>query len=49
VGFFAFFMIVIDLGEQSENYKVGDLISFKLKYMGALGIMNSKYIEKRVI
>jgi predicted amino acid racemase len=42
-------MIVMDLGEQSEKYKVGDLISFKLKYMGALGIMNSKYIEKRVI
>jgi len=42
-------MIVIDLGEQVNHYKVGDLISFKLKYMGALGIMNSNYIEKRVI
>jgi len=42
-------MIVIDLGKQSDKYKVGDLISFKLKYMGALGVMNSKYIEKRVI
>jgi predicted amino acid racemase len=41
-------MIVIDLGENSEKRKVGDLINFKLKYMGALGILNSNYIEKTV-
>ncbi len=41
-------MIVIDLGENKENRKVGDLINFKLKYMGALGILNSSYIEKTV-
>lgn len=28
--------------------KVGDMIRFKLKYMGALGLMNSFYIEKRI-
>lgn len=42
-------MLIVDLGESSEKYKVGDLISFKLKYMGALGIFNSDYIEKRVV
>jgi len=42
-------MLVIDMGSQSSKYKIGDLISFKMKYMGALGVLNSKYIEKRVI
>ncbi len=41
-------MIVIDLGENKKNYKVGDLVEFKLDYMGILRIMNSRYIEKRV-
>ena len=40
-------MIVIDLGENKNKYKVGDLIEFKLDYMGTLRILNSKYIEKR--
>ncbi|MCI2083076.1 MAG: alanine racemase [Bacteroidales bacterium] len=40
---------VIDLGENSRNYKVGDLIEFRMDYMGMLRIMNSKYIEKRVV
>src|SRR5690554_542986 len=42
-------MLILDLGGTEKDYKVGDLISFKLKYMGALGIMNSNYIEKRLI
>ncbi|MCJ7802920.1 MAG: hypothetical protein MUP82_11255 [Candidatus Marinimicrobia bacterium] len=42
-------MIVIDLGDNKKNYKVGDLLEFKLDYMGVLRIINSKYIEKRVI
>ncbi len=42
-------MLIADLGEKSGNYKVGDLISFKLKYMGALTLFNSDYIEKRVV
>lgn len=41
-------MLVLDVGENPENYKVGDKIRFKLKYMGALGLMSSDYIEKRV-
>lgn len=39
-------MLVIDVGDNDDNYKVGDIIRFKLKYMGALGIMNSNYIDK---
>ncbi len=41
-------MIVIDLGDNKKNYKVGDLIEIKMDYMGTLRIMNSKYIEKRL-
>lgn len=42
-------MLVVDIGDSTKNYKVGDLVSFKLKYMGALGLLNSDYIEKRII
>lgn len=41
-------MIVIDLKENRKNYKVSDLLEFKMDYMGILRILNSKYIEKRV-
>lgn len=41
-------MLIINLGENEAGYKVGDLLSFHLKYMGALQILNSNYIEKRV-
>jgi len=41
-------MIVLDLGKNPKNYKVGDLIEFSLNYMGTLSVLNSKYIEKRV-
>jgi len=41
-------MLVLDVGENPEEYKVGDMIRFKLKYMGALGLMSSDYIEKKV-
>ncbi len=41
-------MLVIDLGENSKNYKVGDLLEFKLDYMGTLRIINSRYIDKKV-
>jgi len=42
-------MLVIDLGRTRRNYKVGDLVSFKLRYMGALSILNSDYIEKKIV
>jgi predicted amino acid racemase len=41
-------MLVLDLGENQKNYKVGDIIPFNLKYMGALGLLNSDYIEKLI-
>ena len=41
-------MLVLDLENAASDYKVGDLISFKLKYMGALRLMNSDYISKVV-
>jgi predicted amino acid racemase len=41
-------MFVIDLDDNKKNYKVGDLLEFKLDYMGILRILNSKYIEKRI-
>ncbi len=42
-------MLVIDLGAESGAYKVGDLISFNLKYMGALSLLSSDYIEKKIV
>jgi ornithine racemase len=42
-------MIVVDLDKNERNYKVGDLIELKLDYMGLLRIMNSQYIEKKLI
>ena len=42
-------MIIINLGENPKNYKVGDILSFDLKYMGALGLLNSDYVDKKII
>lgn len=42
-------MIIINLGENPEGYKVGQTLDFELKYMGALGLLNSDYVEKKVI
>jgi ornithine racemase len=42
-------MLILNLGQNPKNYNVGDLIKFNLKYMGALAILNSSYIEKRVV
>lgn len=42
-------MIVIDLGSDQPRYKVGDLIRLRMTYMGALGVMNSNYIEKSTV
>lgn len=41
-------MLVLDVKDNERSLKVGDMISFNLKYMGALGIMNSRYIDKIV-
>lgn len=42
-------MVVLDLGANTKKYKVGDLIEFTMDYMGIVRIMNSKYIEKRIV
>ena len=42
-------MVVLDLGENPKGYRVGDQIEFTMDYMGIVRIMNSKYIEKRVL
>ena len=42
-------MIVVDLNDATKDYKVGDIVSFDLKYMGALGLLNSDYIEKKLV
>jgi ornithine racemase len=41
-------MLVLDVGSNPGGLKVGDTVSFNMKYMGALGIMNSRYIDKVV-
>lgn len=41
-------MLVLDLGENPKGYKAGDLIAFRLRYMGLLALMNSRYIDKVV-
>lgn len=42
-------MLVIDISDSEKDYKVGDLISFSLKYMGALRLFSSDYIEKKMV
>lgn len=42
-------MLIVDLGQSPKPYAVGDELSFELKYMGALSLLNSDYIEKRVV
>lgn len=41
-------MIVLDLGDNASDIRVGDLIEFRMDYMGLLRIMNSDYVEKRL-
>ena len=42
-------MIIINLGQNPKAYKVGDEMSFDLKYMGALSLLNSDYVDKKVV
>ncbi|MEO7978487.1 alanine/ornithine racemase family PLP-dependent enzyme [Flavobacterium sp.] len=41
-------MLVLDISNSSQKYKIGDLISFNIKYMGALYLLSSNYIEKNI-
>ncbi|MCO6148793.1 alanine racemase [Flavobacterium sp. NRK1] len=42
-------MLVVDISNSNGDYKIGDLISFRIRYMGALYLLNSDYIEKIVV
>lgn len=42
-------MIAIDLGKNKRGLKTGDWIGFNLDYMGVLKVMNSNYIDKRIV
>jgi ornithine racemase len=42
-------MLIVELGENIKNYKVGDTLRFGLKYMGALSVLNSRYILKELV
>ena len=41
-------MLVIDLSKSKKNYQIGDLIAFKIRYLGALYLLNSEYIDKTI-
>ncbi len=41
-------MLVVNVGQNERDLKVGDTVRFQLKYVGALGLMNSNYIDKYV-
>jgi len=41
-------MLVVDISNSESDYKIGDVVSFKIRYMGALYLLNSDYIEKIV-
>jgi ornithine racemase len=42
-------MIVLDIGPSSGKMKTGDLVEFSLDYMGALRILSSDYIDKKIV
>ncbi|MBN7811683.1 alanine/ornithine racemase family PLP-dependent enzyme [Algoriphagus sp. H41] len=42
-------MLIVNLGEDKKGLKVGETLTFTLKYMGALGLLNSDYVEKAVV
>lgn len=42
-------MLVVDLHDNPNSYKTGDNIQFNLRYMGALGLMNSNYLSKEIV
>ena len=41
-------MLILDLGENTENLEVGDTIDFSMNYMAVLRAMNSDYVDKKV-
>ena len=41
-------MLILDLGDNTENLEVGDTIDFSMNYMAVLRAMNSNYVDKMV-
>jgi len=41
--------MILDMTKSSCQYKVGDIVRFKLKYAGILSVMTSEYVEKKFI
>ncbi len=42
-------MLVVDITDSKHKYPIGSTMKFKLKYMGALSLLNSRYIDKEVV
>lgn len=42
-------MLIVNLGVNQKGHKVGETLSFSIKYMGALSLLNSNYIEKALV
>lgn len=42
-------MTVVDVGSRTAPTRVGDRLRFRLRYMGALKLLNSDYIDKIVV
>ena len=38
--------IILDVTDSKKEYKVGDIVDFRLNYSGVLSVMTSKYVEK---
>ncbi|QDP86288.1 alanine/ornithine racemase family PLP-dependent enzyme [Chryseobacterium sp. SNU WT5] len=41
-------MLILDLGENEQDFKVGDTLDFSMNYMAVLRAMNSDYVDKKV-
>lgn len=41
--------MILDLTNSSQDYRVGDIMRFKLKYPAILSVMTSEYVEKSFI
>ncbi|MFP5385579.1 MAG: alanine racemase [Bacteriovoracia bacterium] len=42
-------MLVIDISKSTHKYPVGSTMKFELRYMGALSLLNSRYVDKEVL
>lgn len=41
-------MLILDLGDNGKEWKVGDTMEFSLNYLSTLRAMNSEYIDKKI-